>query len=263
MGLLPALEPWQWLMLGLATVLIGAAKTGFAGIGIVSIALFALVWPARESVGIVLVILICADCVAISAYRRQLARWDILRQIYPWSLLGVALGYLALGRVSDTDAKRLIGATLLLLVLLSLAQRLRARPVPAAAEGAAPPPPQDEGRVPLWITAVAGTVAGATTMVANAAGPVMVLYLLTRRLDKVSFVATAAWYFFTLNLCKVPFGLQLGLINGQSLLIALALLPTVLLGGIVGKWALPRVNQKAFEYLALGLTFAASLRLLF
>jgi len=255
---LPHLEAWQWAMVAFATLLIGAAKTGFAGIGIISIALFALVWPARESVGIVLVVLICADCVAVSSYRRALARWDILKQIYPWALLGIGLGFLALGRVSDAEAKRLIGGILLLLVGLALYRTVRSGTPPPAVEGE----PSPAAPVPAWLTAVAGTVAGMTTMVANAAGPVIVLYLLARKLDKVTFVATAAWFFFTLNLCKVPFGLRLGVVNPTSLAVALALLPCAIAGGALGKWALPRVNQRAFEITTLALTFAAAVRLL-
>ena len=44
-------------------------------------------------------------------------------------------------------------------------------------------------------------------MVANAAGPVMSLYLLTARLDKLKFLGTAPWFFLLVNLFKVPFSI--------------------------------------------------------
>ena len=53
-------------------------------------------------------------------------------------------------------------------------------------------------------------LAGSTTMIANAAGPVMTIYLLACRLPKFEFVGTAAWFFFAINLLKVPFSASLG-----------------------------------------------------
>jgi uncharacterized membrane protein YfcA len=107
-----------------------------------------------------------------------------------------------------------------------------------------------------------GVFAGFTTQMANAAGPVMILYLLAMRLPKMHFLGTSAVYFFALNLFKLPFMIQLGLIDGGSLVVNAWLAPAVLAGSIVGRLVASRVPQKLFERLALGLTFVAALKLL-
>jgi uncharacterized membrane protein YfcA len=99
-------------------------------------------------------------------------------------------------------------------------------------------------------------------MVANAAGPIMVLYLLAMRLPKIAFVGTAAWYFFCLNLFKVPFSASLGLINPASLGTSLWLGPFAMLGALVGRPIVQRLNQRVFELIALALTFVAALAML-
>jgi uncharacterized membrane protein YfcA len=241
------LELWQWALGALGAFLVGLSKTGIPGLGILNVAIFAVVFPARESVGLVLVILICGDKVAISTYRRD-ASWPHLIRLFPWAAAGVVLGYFALGRVNDSQMRHLIGGILLFLVLF---QYIRSRR-PAAPDGEAQP-------IRPWLAPLAGITAGFTTMVANAAGPVMVLYLLAMRLPKIVFVGTAAWYFFTLNLFKVPFSASLGLINPSSLSVALWLGPFAVLGALVGRPMIAHINQRVFELSALALTFGAAL----
>ena len=191
------LELWQWALGALGAFLVGLSKTGVPGLGILNVAIFASVFPARESVGLVLVILLCGDIVAVTTYRRD-ASWPHLLRLFPWAAAGIVAGYFALGRVDDIQMRHLIGVILLGLVAL---QYIRSRR-PAAPDGEALP-------VRAWLAPLAGIIAGFTTMVANAAGPVMVLYLLAMRLPKIVFVGTAAWYFFALNVFKLPFSAAL------------------------------------------------------
>jgi uncharacterized membrane protein YfcA len=113
------------------------------------------------------------------------------------------------------------------------------------------------------LAAITGISGGITTMIANAGGPVMILYLLAMRLPKMLFMGTSAWYFFVLNLFKVPFNVQLGLINAYSLQISLILAPFAIIGAVTGRMLIHHIDQKLFEMLALVLTLIAGLRLLF
>ena len=97
----------SWAVLMAGALLIGLSKTGISGIGIFAVALFALVLPAREAVGTVLPILIAADVVAVTAYRRH-AVWHHLWRLFPWAATGVILGYIAIGRISDRQVAALV-----------------------------------------------------------------------------------------------------------------------------------------------------------
>jgi uncharacterized protein len=241
------LELWQWALGALGAFLVGLSKTGIPGLGILNVAIFALVFPARESVGLVLVILICGDIVAVSTYRRD-ASWPHLIRLFPWAAAGIVAGYFALGRVDDWQMRHLIGVILLSLVVF---QYIRSRRPGGSDSEAQPPWP--------WLAPIAGISAGFTTMVANAAGPVMVLYLLAMRLPKLVFIGTAAWYFLLLNLFKVPFSASLGLINSSSLGVSLLLGPFAMIGALVGRPIAERLNQRLFELIALALTLIAAL----
>jgi uncharacterized protein len=246
---LPTLEPYQWAALYFAAFCVGLAKTGVPGVGIVAVGLFPMLLPPREAVGSVLLLLIGADVVAVLSYRKE-AEWKYLWRLFPWAAAGVVSGYLAMGRMNDTALARLIGGILLLLAGFQLVQRLK--PKPANDE----PPTLS----PL-LAAVTGILAGFTTMIANAAGPIMILYLLAMRLPKVAFVATASWFFFSVNLFKVPFGIHLNAVTVPALHLALTLFPGALIGGLTGRVVLKKLDQRVFEWLALIFTVAAGLKL--
>ena len=246
------LEPWQWVVAVVAAGLVGVSKTGLAGLGVLCVSVFALVIPStKQSTGIVLPLLIFGDLVAVVTYRRH-AQWQYLWRLFPWTALGVLAGYFAFGRVNDRQAKLMIGGIVCAMVALHAWRRWQGRSHPDT--------PPDYG---WWFGAAIGVAAGFTTLVANAAGPLMVIYLLAMRLPKMEYVGTGAVFFMLLNWFKVPFMIDLGLITGVSLWFNLVLAPAVLAGAFFGRWLLPRINQKLFETLALALSAAAGLKLLF
>lgn len=242
----------QWAFAILGAFLIGVSKTGIAGLGVFAVAMFALILPARESVGVVLPILIAGDIVAVSSFHRH-ALWSHLWRLFPWAIAGIIVGFFALDRIDNRQMSVLIGGILVVLVLI---QMWRSR-----VQAASP----DAELVPhnLWFVAVVGIVAGFTTMVANAAGPIMILYLLAMRLPKMEFIGTGAWYYLILNVLKVPLSYQLGLINATSIPLDLMVAPFAILGAILGRRILVHINQRLFETSALVLTLVAALRLLF
>lgn len=244
---------WQWIILCLAAFLVGLSKTGIAGLGILSVAIFASILPARESVGAVLLTLIAGDIVAVTTYRRDVY-WAQLWRLFPWTAGGVLLGVLALNRIDDTGVRRMIGVILLALIAVHMYRQYRSRS--AVAQDADPP---QRG----WLIGLTGLAAGFTTMVANASGPIMIMYLLALRLPKLFFIGTAAWFFLAVNLFKVPFSYALGLITPASIGVALRMIPFAILGALSGRRIIQSIDQRLFERLALGLTLLAGIRLLF
>ncbi|MES2200623.1 MAG: sulfite exporter TauE/SafE family protein, partial [candidate division FCPU426 bacterium] len=176
------------------------------------------------------------------------AVWKHLWRLFPWTLAGVVLGWFCMGKLDEAQTRHLIGLIVLVLVLFQLLQRWKKDLFPPM-----------HGMV---YVALMGLSAGFTTLVANAAGPIMLLYLLATGLPKMEFMGTGAVYFLILNCAKVPFIYSLGLIDFSSLSIDLALAPAAAAGALFGKRLLPHINQKAFEALALAATIAAAAKLL-
>lgn len=244
----------QWILAALAAFFIGISRSGFTGFGMMTVILMAAIMPGREreSTGVVLPLLIFSDLLAARTYRKDV-QWRYVLRLLPAALAGVVIGYFIMGRIGDHGFKPFIGTLILALCALQLCRQWKPHLFYSAEEAS-------HSKAFSWVT---GTTAGVTTMMANAAGPVMTLYFLTVALPKIQFVATAAWYFTIVNLVKVPFSYSLGLINFSSLSFNLALTPFVVAGLFLGRSLLGRLKQNIFEHLLMVLTILAALHLIF
>jgi uncharacterized membrane protein YfcA len=244
-----SLAPWQWVLAAACGLLVGVSKTGVPGIGTLVVPLFVMVLPARASTGALLPLLVLGDLFAVGWYRRH-AVWSHLLRLLPLSAAGVVLGFLAMGRISDRELKYVIASLVLGLLAFSLWRSFRA-------------PGEPSGASAWWLAVVLGVLAGVATMLANAASPIMLVYLLTMRLPKNQFLGTSAWFFLCINLFKVPFSAVLGLITPASLAFDLALAPAVVGGALLGVLLARRLSEKAFTISAQVLTAAAAIKLFF
>lgn len=236
-----------WEIAALCGLLVGIAKTGVPGVAILAVPLLAIIFPPRESSGIMLPMLLLGDLLAVSYYRRQ-AVWRHLLPLFPYTLAGIVAGYFALGRLSNAQMGPLIGGIVLALLAMGLRKRR-----------------DDDNQVFSYGQGVSffyGFLAGFTTMIANAAGPVMALYLLSMRLPKEEFLGTGAWFFLLVNWAKVPFSVHLGLITRESLTFNLHLAPFVIAGTAAGVWTQKRMRQKTFDLCVQFLAAIAAVRLL-
>lgn len=241
-------SPWVWTVAIAAAFCVGMSKTGFGGLGIVSVSLFAMIFPAKESTGALLPLMIFADFFAVWFYRRH-ANWGDLAKLLPATVAGIVSGWWLMPRIPDGMFQPVLGWVVLGLMALTILQRLRPRAMAAIA-----------GHPLLGLAA--GWATGITTMLANAAGAIAAFYFLARRMDKMTFVGTAAWYFLIVNLVKVPFSAQLDLITLTSLHFDAVLLPVVMAGAVAGRLLLRRVPQRLFEWITITLASAAAMRLI-
>ncbi|MER5748365.1 sulfite exporter TauE/SafE family protein [Streptomyces sp. NPDC002088] len=244
---------WEFAALAFAALLVGFSKTAVSGANTVSLAIFAAVLPARASTGVLLPVLIAGDVLAVLTYRRH-AHWPTLWRLFPAVAAGVVAGTLFLMWADDGAVRTSIGAILLLMAAVTVWRRRRA--------DAAEAPDSVTGRAGRVKARSYGVLGGFTTMVANAGGPVMSMYLLSAGFRKLGFLGTSAFFFLIVNTSKVPFSVGLGLIDGRSLLLDAALAVFVVPGAFLGKWAVNRINQRLFERLVIAATVVGGVQLL-
>ena len=238
----------EWILAVVAALGVGIGKAGLSGMGMFHVLVFAFLFGARASTGVVLPLLLVGDVAAVRTFHQH-ARWDYVRRMLPPACLGVVLAAWFMRDLDETVYRPVIGWVTLTLSILQFVRMYR---------------PHWFGNVPhaRWFAWTMGILAGAATMLANAAGPVFAVYLIAVGLPKMEFVGTSAWFFFIMNLFKVPFSIALGLIRGQTLMLNLILAPAVLVGVLAGRWLLVRIPQRLFEHLLLAFAVLAALRLI-
>ncbi|GAB48825.1 sulfite exporter TauE/SafE family protein [Mobilicoccus pelagius] len=256
-----------WLVLAVGALLVGFGKTAIGGAVTVSVVAFAAVLPTRESTGVLLLLLLLGDAIAVWTYRRD-ADLPLLTRLIAPVLVGVLAGAAFLQWAPSRWIAPLIGGIVVVMSLMEIGQRLarvlarrgRARSAgdsegPAAVPGSTDAHSRTAGRA-------FGSLAGFTTMVANAGGPVMSLYLVRAGLPVRGFVGTFAWFFAAVNLVKLPFSVGLGLVRPERAPLVLSLVPCVVLGAVVGRWMITRIRRDVFERVVLAVALASGIALL-
>ncbi|MEN3941717.1 sulfite exporter TauE/SafE family protein [Prosthecobacter sp. SYSU 5D2] len=236
------------ILASIAALCIGLSKSGLSGTATLNVVLMAQAFGAKASVGLVLPLLIVADFMGYFINRHG-GSWRRIIPMAPPAILGVIAGYFLLGEIDNGTARMVIGWLIISLLGFKL--------LLDASQGALQV--LTSHRLFAWAM---GLCAGVTTMLANAAGPVMTVYLLSQRLEKKEHLGVFSRFFLFINLFKVPFSANLGIIHPQSLMTNLVLLPAVVLGILLGWQILKRIPQKPFEWTLFVMTLVAAVWLI-
>lgn len=230
----------------IAALLVGFTKTSVGGVGILAVLLMALAIPGKASPGVLLPMLIVADIFAVIYYRRD-CQWGILLRLFPLTAVGVAIGYFTINLVPAWVFQQSIGIVILAMLVLEMAL-----------------PKGRQTKLGGWVlTGFVGIFAGIATMVANAAGPIFGIYLLQMGLNKKDFVGTRSWYFLIVNLFKIPFSANLGLITTESLQLNLMFVPVIFVGAFLGYKVVGYLNLSMFKWLIRLAVILSATRLIF
>lgn len=227
-------DPLTWFLFLLCGILIGMAKTGLSGAGLMIVPIMATIFGGKLSVGIVLPMLIFADIFAVNYYHRH-ANWQYILLALPWAILGVLIATIFGNNIDDSTFKTFIAIVILFGISLMILKDffLKSKTI------------SDK----WWFAAVLGLIGGFTTMIGNAAGPVMSLYLLSMHLPKNIFIGTAAWFFLIINVIKVPFHIFVWeTISVQTLMVDLVSIPAIFVGIILGIKLVKLFPENIFRY---------------
>ena len=232
-------------------LLVGITKTAIGGLGLLCAALIAQVMPAKESTGVLLILFMTGDLFAIGVYKKHV-EWKFLKTLIWPVLFGIVTGAFYLLHSTDNSLKRTIGVVVVLLVSLYPVSQYWQR--------------HNEDisiKFPKTLRVFLGTSAGFMSMVANSGGTPMTIYLLLRKNSVLNFLGNSAWFFFFVNITKLPFTLALGLLDFNSLHYILPAIPMVAVGAFIGKRIISRIDQHLFQNITLISAAAVGLKLIF
>ena len=235
----------QWSLAGLCGMMIGISKAGVFGTQQLIVPIMAGIFGGKPSTGLVLPMLITADIFVVIYYKRY-AEWKYILKLLPWAFVGILVGTLFGNVISDAQFKKAIGLMVIIFLSLIIWQDVRKKDV----------------AVPdyWWFSALMGLAGGFSSMVGNTAGPVMAMFLLSMRLPKNSYIGTWAWFFFLMNLIKVPFHIFFWkTIHLQSLSFDLVMIPPIIIGALLGIRIVKFIPEKGYRIFIILVTLVAAL----
>lgn len=246
----PGMTAFQLVILAASALLVGVNKSGIPGLGMLPVILLAVAFDLNPgfATGVMLLMICAGDIFAVSYYRKN-ADWKIVLRLLPYTMLGLALGFVTLRYLNRPEHLRMmIGWIILLLAAVHLIRVAFFKHAPVPSHWA--------------FSAVVGLAAGFTTQVANAAGPVMALYLLSMKLPKDRYVGTCAWFFMIMNWTKLPIFCFEGRVSSAVLYAVLPMLPLILIGAALGVLFVKRAPQRFFEIVIEIIVIVSAVKLL-
>ena len=223
----------QWFVISISALSIGMSKTGVQGIMLMIVPLMAMAFGAKESTGVILPMLCMADIIAVAYYKR-IADWKVVAKLLPTAILGFFLAIGVDNMIPNGQFRQLMGWTLMLALVVMIWSEIFGK--------------ENRWMKKWWYAAIFGLLGGFTTMIGNAAGPVMSVYLLSMRKEKMEYIGINAWFFLVVNLLKVP--LQAFVwdnITWDSLQLNLVLLPVIGIGSLIGIRIVKLLPEKIFR----------------
>ena len=107
--------------------------------------------------------------------------------------------------------------------------------------------------------AIMGLAGGFATMIGNAAGPILSIYLLALRLPKNEYIGTAAWFFFIINVIKFPLHIfSWRTISWPTLLLDSFTIPSIAIGAITGFLLVKKLSVEVYRWLVILVTILSA-----
>ena len=239
----------QWLVLAGSAFVIGVNKAGVVGISLIAIPMVASVFGGKVSTGVIATFLVIADAIAVISYRKSV-RFDKFLGLLPWTVAGMLIALFVGSRISDEVFKIFMAVAIMIVLVFMIARESRGKDFVFANR--------------WYINAMVGLLGGFTTLIGNVAGPILAVYFLSLHLDKNEFIATRAWFFWIINLLKLPLHLFVWkTITIKTIGLDMLMIPVVIVGALLGILLVKKIPEKPYRIFIIAATFVSALFLIF
>jgi uncharacterized protein len=241
------LTTFQWVLAILCGMIIGMSKTGLFSAGLIAVLILASIFGGRPSVGLLLPMLIIADLFGVIFYNHH-AEWKFVIKLLPWTITGILIALFTGKAINDDQFRILIALVVIAGIILMVYQDTRGKNIETPSS--------------WWFSAILGLGGGFATMIGNASGPIMAYYLLSMRLPKNIYIGTGAWFFFIVNLFKVPLHVFIWkTISLDSLSFDLLMVIPIITGAFLGFYLVKLIPEKAYRIFIIFTTLASAIAL--
>lgn len=234
------------LFLAAMALATGFIKGGMPALGPLVASALALWFPARDALGITLILFLLGDSAAVTLYWRQANLRELIRMLPPL-LVGIGVGAFVLRSLDNHTLGLSIGILVLLLVGL---------------EPLRPKLTQWALKHPNIARNSSGSLAGMATTISNSSGPILNIYFLVLNLDKRTFIGTASLFFACANLSKIPIFWGQDVFQPRYFPSLAAVALFVYIGAFAGRKFLEWISQLWFNRAVLVLTAVAGVSLI-
>jgi uncharacterized protein len=236
-----------YLAAAVAVTILGIAKGGFNGLGLMAVPLMALVISPVQAAAILLPVMLVQDLVSIWAYRNDFDKTNLLMML-PGSVIGIGIGWYLASSASEDGVRLVVGVIAIGFVLYQYTRKWLDRPMVGS---------PNRVRALFW-----AAVSGYTSFVAHAGSPPYQVYMMPQRLPPQIYAGTATMFFAATNFLKAFSYFSLGQFTPDNLHVSVMLLPVAIATTFLGVWMVRRFDKENFYTFVYAMTFLIGLKLI-
>jgi len=246
---LDVVDPVLFIALAFCAALTTAvSNAGFGGAVTIGIPILLLVTTPRIALGVTLPVLLVIDVLVVYTLRHKI-NYQLLTIMALFGVVGQGIGWAFFDYISNAMLTAFIGGMSVLTVMLFLMRQFK----PATNASAPKQTPRHMWmRGSFWCS-----LSGIFSFISVTGGIPLQIFLLPYKLPRQIYVGTAAAFFFLLNVSKVPFYWDLGILNREVVFVSALLLPAIPLGIWLGRKITHLLSDTQFYYalhMVLGVT---------
>ncbi len=227
------------VVVGVALLASMAQSVTAFGFALISVPAMVFVLDVQDAVVVVSILALATE--VLLAFRVWSdVQWRTVGWLLVGSWIGMPLGLLVLVRAPE-EALRLVVSVVAVVLASAIATGVRITARGTATEVA--------------VGGAAGVLGTSTGM----SGPPVVAYLVGRGDEKDEFRAVLTMYFVTGSVTAVALFFAAGVVTKDALLLALAGLPAVYAGSVLGHWLASRIDAILFRRIVIALLLATAL----
>lgn len=230
-----------------AVIILGLAKGGFNGLGLMAVPVLALVISPVQAAAILLPVMLVQDVVSVWAYRKDFDTRNLAIML-PGSLIGIGVGWYMAASISEHVVRLMVGLIAVGFVAYHYGRQLL-NLTPKSSQGTA--------AGIFW-----GGVSGYTSFVAHAGSPPFQVYMMPQRLPPQLFAGTTTMFFAVTNFIKAISYFSLGQFTTDNLQTSAILMPVAIAATFAGVWLVRRFDKEKFYTLVYAMTFLIGCKLI-
>lgn len=238
---------FQIAILALSAFLVGFSKTSGTSLSSVVVPLMVEAFSAKEATGILCLTFFFASFRAVY-HCRHYVQWHYFPRLGPGALLGLVCGAFFMQEAANDSIKLIIGMIILVMLGFNYLQLELASLTITANR---------------MMTGLLSILIGFCAIVANAGAPLLAIYLISHKEDKLHFIGTMSVFFLLMDMVKIPMNIWVNVVDYRCLQLNLSLLPLIIMGGFCGIAFLQWISSQQFRRLIQWLSFLGALKLVF
>lgn len=237
---------FQLTIIAVYALFVGFERAGIRSAILPIVPLVVKSFGAVNALGYMIPLLIVSDIFSISYYRKHADKKELIR-LLPFAAAGIFIAMMIGKQLSPDTFKKIIGSLIIITLIIIVADQKILNKKSAARNY--------KKTGPLFSFAT-----GFSSMLGGSGGAIISTYFLLSDINKNAFIGTTAWFFFSVNLFKLPLYLFVWKnIHSHTLIADLLLLPLVAAGIISGIFIVKKINEKIFKIFIFTATFFSAL----